>query len=484
MNEKDFIVTAIEKNKNTFCELSDKIWEYAETWFQEFKSAELLCNALEKEGFNIERGIAGIPTAFVATYGSGAPAVAFLGEYDALSGMSQKSMSSKQEPLLQNGNGHGCGHNLLGVGSLAAAIAVKDYIKEKNILGTVKYFGCPAEESGSGKTFMVREGAFKDIDVAFTWHPSTHNSVVSVNFLASLQYRFKFHGKSSHAAASPFLGRSALDAVELMNVGSNYLREHMHRDTMLHYAITNTGGISPNVVQAEAEVLYYIRAPKVSQAIELAERVCNVAKGAAMMTGTECEICIEDGLSNLVPNRVLEEVLYESFKQIGINQFDKEELKFAQEIRETLSKQHIIHDLMGFKAIMGDSNKEISEYCQAIENKLVSDLLVPYAPSSVTIPGSTDVGDVSYVVPTAQIITACSAIGTPEHSWQLVSQGKSSIAHKGMLTAGKVLAAAAINVLLNPKIAEKAKTELKLKLEGEPYICPLPNDYKPPVNLK
>lgn len=479
MEDRDFVKESVEKRRKAFTDLSDSIWDFAETSFKEYKSIEVLCDFLEKEGFKIERGLAGIPTAFSASYGTGEPVVAFLGEYDALSGMSQKCGASEPEALIVGGNGHGCGHNLLGVGSLAAAVAVKDYIEENKIEGTVKYFGCPAEESGGGKTFMARDGVFKDVDAALTWHPSTQNSVLSVNFLASLQYRFKFHGISSHAAGAPFLGRSALDAVELMNVGSNYLREHMIPEARIHYAVINTGGTSPNVVQSEAEVLYYVRSPKVSQAFELAERVCNIARGAALMTGTECEILQEDGISNLIPNRTLEGILYESFLKTDIEAHDESTVNFMKKIRSSLSQQNIMYDIARSKFLAGEGDEEIERYTAELSTKVIADTVSPYRPSNFVMPGSTDVGDVSWVVPTAQIVTACSVIGTQEHSWQLVSQGRTEVGHKGMLTAGKVLGLAGIKVLTNPEIAVKANEELKKKLAGEKYVSPLPEGMKP-----
>lgn len=469
----------IDEKKHIYIDVSDRIWEYAETRFQEFKSAEILANILEEEGFVVDRGIAKIPTAFVASFGSSNPVVAILGEYDALSGMSQKSNTAMKEAIVEGGNGHACGHNLLGAGSLAAAVAVKDYLEENDIEGTIRYYGCPGEEGGSGKTFMVREGVFNDVDIALTWHPFTHNAVWSTNTLANYQVYYKFHGKSAHAAAVPHLGRSALDAVELMNVGVNYLREHIIQEARVHYAVTNTGGTSPNVVQAEAEVLYLIRAPKLNQVQEIYERVCNIAKGAALMTGTECEIVFEKACSNFVPNHTLEKLLYTNFNEVGTPGLDEAEKRFAKEIQKTLSDTDMNSDLEMAKQFMGKNDQE--EIRVALKRKELSDIILPYTHSSALLPGSTDVGDVSWIVPTAQISVACHAFGTPGHSWQTVAQGATSFAHKGMLIAGKILARTAIDVMLQPHVIEEAKAELEKSLDGTTYICPIPLEVKPSI---
>lgn len=461
MNLTERIAYIIEEKRNDFIEVSDCIWKFAELGYEEQQSAELLCRKLEEEGFAVQRGVGGMETAFIGSYGSGFPVVAILGEFDALSGLSQKGGSAHSEPVVKGGNGHGCGHNLLGTGALAAAVAVREYMIENNLKGTVRYYGCPAEENGAGKTYMVREGLFDDVDFALTWHPSSHNKVLSSSSLACLGGVYKFSGKSAHASASPHLGRSALDAVELMNVGVNYLREHVIPEARLHYAITNSGGFSPNVVQAEAEVFYYIRAPRVSQAMEIAERVNNIARGAALMTGTEVEIPIIEGLSNLIPNSVLEAVMHKNFTALGGPVFDEKEKEFAKAIRETLS----------------DADKEFDvESIHELRGRELSDIVEPIDDKGGLLGGSTDVGDVSWVVPTAQIMTACLALGTPLHTWQVVSQGATSIAHKGMLQAGKVIAATALEVMQNLEVIEKAKAELIDRLDGEAYVSPLFNE--------
>ncbi|MBT2665070.1 amidohydrolase [Bacillus sp. ISL-4] len=456
----------IEQKKEKFIEVSDCIWNFAETRFEEYQSAELLCSTLENEGFSVEKGVGNIETAFIGSFGTGKPIVAIMGEFDALSGMSQKKATAKQEPIVQGENGHGCGHNLLGTGSLAAAVAVKDYMEENHIKGTVRYYGCPGEEGGSGKTFMVREGLFDDVDFAFCWHPLDVNGVMSMDSLSNFQVYYKFKGKSSHAAASPHLGRSALDAVELMNVGVNYLREHIIQEARVHYAITNSGGLSPNVVQQDAEVLYLLRAPEVSQVQDIYLRVCNIAKGAALMTGTELEIVFDKACSNVIQNNVLESVMYNNFQELGIPQHDDKEKQLAKEVRATLTEQERNSTINPFKDNQDDA---LANWLEPIEG-----LQAP-------LTGSSDVGDVSWIVPTAQCTTACFVLGSPLHSWQWVTLGSTSIAHKGMLHAGKVIAATAVEVLQNPELIEKAKTELKERLQGKSYISPIPQDVKASV---
>jgi aminobenzoyl-glutamate utilization protein B len=404
-------------------------------------------------------------TAFVASYGSGHPVVAILGEYDALSGLSQRAGLVEQVPVERGGNGHGCGHNLLGTGALAAAVAVRRCLETEKLPGTVRYYGCPAEESGSGKTHMVRAGLFNDVDFSVTWHPMGYNGIFQANSLANYQVYYKFRGTSAHAAASPHLGRSALDAVELMNVGVNYLREHVIPEARIHYAVTNSGGSSPNVVQSEAEVLYLIRAPRVSQVEEIYRRVCDVAKGAALMTGTQVDIVFDAACSNLVPNSVLEETMYRDFVALGTPEYDADELDFARSLRATLTdaERNHVHD-------------------PALRGKDLADSITPPHTLSTRRSGglgSTDVGDVSWVTPTAQCTTACWVVGTTAHSWQVVTIGKSSIAHKGMLHAGKVMAATALEMMRNPALLDQAKRELGERLGDETYASPIPEGVQP-----
>ncbi|HZO29510.1 MAG TPA: M20 family metallopeptidase [Chloroflexota bacterium] len=462
----DWISDLTATKAPTYIALSDDIWEYAELRFQEHKAVAAQSALLEAEGLKVTKGLAGMSTAFVAEAGSGSPVIGFLGEYDALAGLSQAAGAAEPKAVAPGGAGQGCGHNMLGVGSMLAAVLVKRYLEEKGLPGTVRYYGCPGEEGGSGKTFMARNGVFDDLDAAFCWHASTFNGVMAVRSLANIQVYFRFRGRAAHAAGAPHLGRSALDAVELTNVGVNYLREHMPSDCRVHYAVTNTGGISPNVVQANAAVLYLVRAPNVVQARALYDRVCKVAQGAALMTETELQIEIDKACSDTLPNSVLEWSLYENLKRLGPVPFDAEDLAFGAEIQKSLTEEHIRSNMATY---------EVTE----VPKQPLHDGLLPYDGNAVTRMGSTDVGDVSWVTPTAQVFGACWAIGTPGHSWQVVAQGKSSAAHKGMLHAAKALAASALDVIHDPALLERAKAEFHVKTEGKPYLCPIPEDVLP-----
>ncbi|WP_151736878.1 M20 family metallopeptidase [Paenibacillus tengchongensis] len=476
MNEKIIqdVTAYIEGKRDVFIDVSDRIWGFAETRFAEFESADTLCKALEQEGFSVERGVAGLATGFVGSFGSGSPVIAILGEFDALAGLSQQAGQASFDPVVPGANGHGCGHNLLGAGSLAAAVAVKDYLLEHGITGTVRYYGCPAEESGSGKAYMARAGLFSDVDAAFCWHPATMNVVMHMSSLANLHVHFKFAGRSAHAAAAPHLGRSALDAVELMNVGVNYLREHMIPEARVHYAVTNTGGFAPNVVQAEAEVNYLVRAPKAAQVSELFERVLDVARGAALMTGTKMSYHYEGGAANLIPNAALEGKMYEFMTGLALPEYTEEELAFAKEIYAAIPEEDKASAArQGGKALHG-----------MLAARPLAGFVAPPMEKLVVMPASTDVGDVSWNVPTAQCGTATWAYATPIHAWQTVAQGKSSYAHKGMLLAGKAMACTAIAALLDPSLVAAAKAELVQRLDGEAYVSLFPDEVQPPSPLR
>jgi aminobenzoyl-glutamate utilization protein B len=472
INEK--VSNLIDNKSQLFVDVSDDIWEFAETRFEEFRSADLLCSTLENEGFTVERGIAGLETGFIASFGEGYPVVGILGEFDALAGLSQKANSSSYNPIIPNGNGHGCGHNLLGTGSLAAAIAVKDYIKENNLTATVRYYGCPAEESGYGKTYMSKEGLFEDVDVAFCWHPGTINAVMHATSNAVIHAHFEFYGRSAHAADAPHLGRSALDAVELMNVGVNYMREHMIDQARVHYAITNTGGFAPNVVQPKAEVTYLIRAPKPNQVKALYERVKNIARGASLMTETKLEYKIEGACANLIPNATLERVMHKHLGELGFPEITDKEIQFAKTIYESTSSDEK-------QTAASQVGKQLASQ---LAERPIADYIMPYSDNLKFMGGSTDVADVSWNVPTAQCVTSTWAFSTPFHTWQAVTQGKQSYAHKAMLLAGKAMACTAIEVMQNNEIITKAKAELLERLDGETYECLIPAELKPPKKTK
>lgn len=471
----------IDLKADKITKLSDRVWECAELAFSEHKSAQYIMDELIEEGFDVKFNIFNVPNAFTASYGSGKPVIGILGEFDALANLNQEADLAEKKACNPGANGHGCGHNLLGSGSYAAALSIKKYLEDTKKSGTVIYYGCPGEEGGSGKAFMAREGAFHNLDFAISWHPSEINSVNKDSSLANIQVLYKFYGISAHAAGCPELGRSALDAVELMNVGTNFLREHMISDARVHYAILNTGGISPNVVQNYAEVLYLIRSPKTSQTQELFERVNKIAQGMALATETKMEYEIIKMCANIIPNNVIEKELYKSLLDIPVPEYTEEELEYASKF--TASAE------MGngkYFNNLGDSllHKENIEYVRTFKNSRMNNFVVPYEEMHITKSGagSTDVGDVSFQCPTSQIITATWAPDSGGHSWQIVAQGKSSIAHKGLLYAGKVMASAAINMFEHPEIIQEAKKEFEIRMESETYI-PIPNGVMPkPIN--
>ncbi len=468
------IAAEIESMKPHFTTLSDSIWDFAELKFEERQSAGVLANALEENGFVVRRGVAGMDTAFIGEFGHGKPVIAFLGEFDALAGMSQMAGVAEAKPLQPDASGHGCGHNLLGVGSLMAAIALARHLKANNLPGTVRYYGCPGEEGGSGKTFMVRAGLFDDVDAALTWHPAPFNGVRSTNNLAVLEYFYRFKGVASHASNAAHLGRSALDAVELMNVGVNFLREHMPQDCRVHYAITDAGGKAANVVQAKAEVLYLIRAPEMRQALDLAARVDKVARGAAMMTETEVEIVFDTASTNLLPNITLETAMHENMVALGPIAFDEADQAFAKVIQDTFTEEAIKSSIRLYQ-IKGDvfSNGKIDGSTPLHLG------LRDFEGQSHFRAGSTDVGDVSWVTPTAQCWTPAWAIGTNPHTWQVVAQGKSPAAHKAMAHAAKTLASTGLSLMSSPELLESVKKEWLEKTEGSDYVCPIPVDVMP-----
>lgn len=454
-----------------FKQLSDKLWEYAEPGMREYKSAGAYAEFLKNEGFTVNEKICGMDTAFEGVYGSGSPVICFLAEYDALSGLNQRANIFNQEKDSDSDTGQGCGHHLLGVGSLYGACLYKEYLEKNGLSGTVKFVGCPGEEAGSGKTYLARDGYFDDCDIALTWHPGIFNQVVTGSSQSCTAIYFKFKGIASHAASAPHLGRSALDAAELMNVGVNYLREHMEDSDRVHYAYIDAGGKAPNVVQNLTILKYFVRSKNNHDCSSLTERVINCAKGAALMTGTEVEVIFDEGLSNTISNQTLENVLFETMKE----DYD---LSYGLDECEYLSKYKSSFDgKINIPLMVKDEHKLKED----IKNNVICSYIIEKEHHDICQMGSTDVGDVSWCVPTGQFNTACFAYGASGHSWQWVAQGKSSVADKGMKYAGRVLCDAAIKLHNNPKLIEKAKRELKLKLDGESYKCPIPKDVKPHV---
>ena len=468
---KNIAINAINEKSWVFSELSDKIWEYAELSLKEYKSAAEYCRVLAELGFEVEENVADIPTAFLGKWGSGKPVIGILGEYDALSGLSQVGGSCEREELVKGGCGHGCGHNMLGAGSLAAAYGIKEYLKASGKSGTVIFYGTPGEEGGAGKAFMAKEGLWYDLDCALTWHPSDINEVSVGTCNSCIQILYKYKGVASHAAGDPEYGRSALDAVELMNVGVQYLREHTKDDARIHYAIIDGGGASPNVVQPTASVLYMIRSKKVADALALTARVDKIADGAAMMTETSYERVFIDGCSGTVPNSVLEAMMYENMKAIDLPEYTEEEWKYASALKATYETHSYPSIAAAYdKAALAEIKAKTED-----NTKPLNDFVAPLYKGYHFSPGSTDVGDVSWQTPTAQINTTCFIAGAPGHSWQNVSVGKTSIGHKGLIYAAKVIAATAIDLFESPEKLAAAKAEFAENTDGG-YVCPIPKD--------
>jgi len=469
--DKEYAFNWIENNKQLIVEMSDKIWDFAELGLIEFKSSALLADELEKHGFRVERGIAGMPTAFVATWGEGKPVIGIMGEYDALPGLSQKRVPWK-ETLEKGKPGHGCGHNIHGTSGVAAAIAVKKAMENYGTKGTIKFFGCPAEENFSGKVFMVREGYFNDVDAVISHHPDTMNDVSLMSCLAVNSVKFHFYGKASHAGGSPEQGRSALDAVELMNIGVNYLREHVIQDARIHYVIEK-GGDQPNIVPPYARSWYYVRAPERDQMEFIYHWILEIAKGAATMTRTEVKTEFLEGSYNVIPNRTISELIVKNMRKIGLPKYNDEDLKFTEEIAETIGPEMKIAQL----------KKSKRPHWERLVDKLIDDEIPdPWGEGEVSH-GSTDVADVSWQAPTVEFGTATWVLGTPAHSWQAVAQNGVGIGHKSLIFAAKVMATTAIDLFTNEDALSKAKEEHKQRIANKKYRSPIPPDHKPPLDV-
>ncbi len=442
-------------NKNMLDKISLEIWNHPEIAFAEYKSSKLLSDKLRENGFKIESPVGDEPTAFVATYGSGKPVIGILAEYDALPGLSQKAYVTQKEPLIAGAAGQGCGHNLFGAAGVGAALAAKSVMAKHNLKGTIKLFGCPAEEVLAGKVYMAKAGVFDGLDVCFDWHPGDRNLVSFNTGLALNNFLVTFHGKTAHAAGDPWDGRSALDGVELMDVGVNFLREHVKPEARMHYVIKD-GGKAPNVVPDYAQVWYFVRDVDRKSVDQLYQRVLKIAQGAATMTETTYDVNLITGVYNLLRNDALSETLDKNLKLVGTPQFTQEEQTFAKELQKTLGKEQD-----------GLSTK-IEKYTDTISDEPIGG-------------GSTDVGDVSWIVPVASLRIACWPRHTPGHSWGAVTCTGSSIGLKGMAVTSKVIAASVIDVLMDPSIAERAQTEFKEKTKGFVYKSAIPKEQKPPL---
>ena len=469
MDNRSSVWRQVDQARERFVALADRVWGMPEVCYTEVRSVAEHIEQLSVEGFRITRNVAGIPTAVIGEAGEGGPVIAFLGEYDALPGLSQEAGVAEPRPIEAGGHGHGCGHNLLGSAAMLAATALKNWLAENKLPGRVRYYGCPAEEGGAAKAFMVRAGVFKDADIAITWHPYSFWEVTPPLSLANTRIDFTFTGRAAHAAASPELGRSALDAVELMSVGVNYMREHMPSDARVHSAILDTGGIAPNVVQASAKVRYLIRARDLPGLVDLIGRVRKIAEGAALMTETSVQTKVISGVANILGNRPLEEALQAILEDLGPPHFDEEDRAFAAKIRKTLTPQEIA---AAWRAI-GVEERDIA----------LADFTVPLDSPRNPMIGSTDVGDVSWVVPTVQAHAPTVAIGTAFHTWQIVAQGKQPAAHKAMTQVAKAMAALGARAVQDPDMVAAAKADLARRTAKTPYRSPLPPDVQPPLDM-
>jgi aminobenzoyl-glutamate utilization protein B len=461
----------IEKNRDHIVELSDRVWEYAELGLVEENSSRLLSDELERHRFRVERGVADMPTAFVATWGEGTPTIGLMGEFDALPGISNKKVPRK-EPLREGAPGHGCGHNIHGVTAVAAAIATRYEMEEAGIFGTVKMYGCPAEENYDGKVFMVRAELFKGVDACISHHPGYLNTASLSSSTAINSVKFHYYGKTSHAAASPEQGRSALDAVELMNIGSNYLREHIIEKARIHYVIEEGGG-QPNVVPDYARSWYYIRAPEREQVDHIYGRVMKIAEGAVMMTETKLKVEFLTGIYNTLPSRALSEVVTANMREVGSPTYTPEELAFAAEIAKSFPREQKVDNLRKSK---------IPNYERYLDIDMVRDILDPWNEGEVS-GGSTDVADVSWQTPTMEFSTAAFILGAPGHSWQTVACSGTSLGHKSLIFAAKTMAGSTLDLLTKPELLKKAKEEHKIKMQGRFYRCTIPDDIYPPLEI-
>jgi aminobenzoyl-glutamate utilization protein B len=448
---KNAVLASVEKHQQELIKLSDQVWGFAETAMKETQSSKVLADYAEAQGFKVTRGVAEIPTAFIAEFGSGKPIIGVLGEFDALPGLSQKAQPVK-EALVNNAPGHGCGHNMFGAGSLGAALSIKELIAAGKLKGTIRFYGTPAEEDLAGKVWMARAGLFNDLDVCLDWHPDYENKANMQSSQAVTDYAISFKGKSAHAAADPWNGRSALDAAELFTTGINFMREHVKPSVRMHYVYTKAGNV-PNVIPSEAAVWLWIRDSKRSGVAEVSERMKDIAKGAALMAGVDYEIKLNSGLYEILINETGAKALQNNMNLVGPITYTKDELSFADKI--------------------------MKEY--GIEAKGINGAVKPLEATKPDPPGgSTDVGDVSYIVPEISLLAATAPYESPWHSWVVVACGGMSIGHKGMLFASKALGTTMVDLFENEKLRQDIKAEFLKRKGNEVWKAMLP-DGPPPV---
>ena len=471
MDAAQIILQHINEQDEELSYLAKQIWDNPQIALQETFASRLLADKLAESGFEVSWGAGGMPTAFIAEWGSGAPTIGFLGEYDALPGLSQ-ALSSTKSPIESGGPGHGCGHNLYGTACLGAALALQQAMQARDIAGTIRFYGCPAEETLVGKTFMARAGVFDDLDAALTWHPGGSNVVWNGSSLAMNSFRVNFYGVAAHAGGSPWLGRSALDGVMLMDAGVNYMREHVPPESRIHSVVTS-GGQAPNVVPAYAQVWYFVRAPKRAQVEEMYRWMQDIAQGAALMSGTRCEIEFLTGCYDMLPNQVISDLLYEKMAAVDDMRFTEKEREYARALQASFPAGSVQR---GFEWMQLSTSQQLDS--AAMDDPLWEGVL-PHSPTPPLMGGSTEVADVSWITPTAQMTTTCWPLGTPGHSWQTVASTGSSIGAKGMLFAAKTMALAGCDLLTKADLLAAAQAEFLAERGDASYVTPLPPDATP-----
>ncbi len=468
---KEFLTSWIDEHADLIADIHQQAWEFAELGLREFRTGRLLADTLETAGFTVERGVAGMPTAFVATYGEGQPVIGLMGELDALPGLSQEAVPYRQ-PRVEGGPGHGCGHCGYAATAIGAALALKAALDRFKLPGTIKVFGCPAEETLVGKVFMVRDGIFDGLDACLGHHPGAANAVFLGSSHAMNSVKFEFFGKASHAGGSPEQGISALDAVELMNVGVNYMREHVVQETRMHYII-EAGGHEPNIVPDYARSWYYVRAPTRELVEEYYQWVLRIADGADLMARTTHKVRFLTGAHEVIPNRPLGELVVANMRSIGSPTYSKEELEFATALGKTISPEEKRAALQKSKLPDATSLQDVDL------NPRIYD---PYGEGEQGGGGSTDVAEVSWVTPTVEFSTTCFVVGVPGHSWQNVAVCGTSIAHKSTLFAAKTMAATTLDLLTNAEALQRVRDDWRQRRAGRVYQSPLPSDLKPPLD--
>ena len=467
---KETALSWIDENTKRIIEVSDKAWNLAEVGLLEFETSKLFADEIEKYGFEVERGIAGMPTAFVATWGTSGPIIGVMGELDALAGVSQKAVPYK-DPVVEGGPGHGCGHNIHGTSGLAGAIAIKTAMEENNLGGTVKFFGCPAEETLVGKVWLVRDGYFDDVDACLSHHPRSANTAGTGSSNAMNSVKFHFYGRTAHSAGDPENGISALDAVELMSNGVNFMREHIIEKARVHY-VTEVGGGQPNVVPAYARTWFYVRAPERDQVKYIYNWVLQIAKGADQMARTTHEVEFLTGCYNLLPNKGLADLIVGNMRNVGAPVYTDEEMDFMKQLDKSISPESKKEGLR--KSERPGWEKMQDEF---IDNRILDDFR-----AGKVMGGSTDVSDVSWVTPTNEFSTSCCILGTPGHSWQFTAQSGMSIGHKSLIFASKVIASTGLDLITKPNVLKTIKDEWQNRLAGRTYQPPIPADLAPPLN--